>query len=114
MIRDAEPASYDAILIDTDNEPRALSFSGNDSLYDESGLQAAYRALRPGGVLAFWFLEADESFDRQVGQAGFDVTRHLPPSDEVGNHLVLVALRQAENSGQTLISSEQLSPPVPA
>ena len=40
--------SYDAILLDVDNGPEGLSRGGNDRLYNDSGLAAARRALRPG------------------------------------------------------------------
>src|SRR5215510_12478432 len=50
----AEEAAYDAILLDVDNGPEALTRDANDRLYDPGGLGAAHAALRPGGVLAVW------------------------------------------------------------
>jgi hypothetical protein len=47
-------APYDAILLDVDNGPEGLIRRANDALYNLKGLRAIRRALRPGGVLAFW------------------------------------------------------------
>ena len=96
MIRAAAPGSYDAILIDTDNETHALSYGGNDALYTDEGLRAAHRALRPGGILGFWFLCAPQSFDERVAGVGFQLERHELPSGDGDTHLVIVATRCAE------------------
>jgi spermidine synthase len=65
--------SYDAILLDVDNGPDALTADGNDWLYSRDGLHAAKTALRPGGVLAIWSAAPDPAFARSVGRAGFSV-----------------------------------------
>lgn len=64
---------WDAILLDVDNGPDGLSAAGNDRLYDRSGLAAAWRALRVGGVLGVWSAQPDAGFTRRLGQAGFEV-----------------------------------------
>ena len=69
----AGDARYDAILLDVDNGPGGLSRKGNDSLYDQSGLAAARRALRPGGVLEVWSSTRDSDFTRRLGRAGYAV-----------------------------------------
>lgn len=45
---------WDAVLLDVDNGPDFLIHDGNGRLYHEATLQAAYRQLTPGGVLAVW------------------------------------------------------------
>lgn len=65
---------YDAILLDVDNGPEALSASDNDRLYTARGLGSAMRALRPGGVLAIWSVFEDASFTARLREAGFGVT----------------------------------------
>ena len=50
----AEPASFDAVCLDTDNGPDWLVSPANARLYTDTGLGAAARALSPGGVLAIW------------------------------------------------------------
>lgn len=66
-------ASYDAILLDVDNGPEGLSRKANDRLYDQSGLVAARRALRPGGVLAVWSSAPNAAFTQRLRRAGFAV-----------------------------------------
>ena len=67
-------AAYDAILLDVDNGPEGLIRKANDALYDASGLQAARRALRPGGVLAVWSSGPHPAFSKRLRGAGFDVS----------------------------------------
>jgi spermidine synthase len=62
---------YDAILLDVDNGPDGLTRRGNDRLYTMTGLAAAKRALRHGGVLAVWSAAGDERFARRLRDAGF-------------------------------------------
>jgi spermidine synthase len=64
---------YDAILLDVDNGPAGLTRKGNDWLYSSAGLDAAFEALRPGGVLAVWSAGADRAFSRRLRQSGFEV-----------------------------------------
>ncbi|HLK63031.1 MAG TPA: hypothetical protein VKU19_06305 [Bryobacteraceae bacterium] len=65
---------YDAIALDVDNGPNALSTDGNFRLYNDSGLRQARAALRPGGCLALWSAAPDPSFERFLAAAGFTVT----------------------------------------
>jgi spermidine synthase len=69
----SERSAYDAILLDVDNGPEALTRKANDRLYDPIGLGAAYAALRPSGVLAAWSAGPDGDFTRRLRQAGFEV-----------------------------------------
>jgi len=64
---------FDAILLDVDNGPDGLSRRGNDRLYDLRGLDAARRALRPGGLLAIWSAAPNAPFVSRLGRAGFSV-----------------------------------------
>jgi spermidine synthase len=67
----AARASFDAILLDVDNGPGGLNRDANDKLYSIGGLNAAKRALKPGGVLAVWSGGRDDSFTRRLGSAGY-------------------------------------------
>jgi spermidine synthase len=62
----------DAILLDVDNGPGALTRKANDRLYDLAGLGAAYAALRSRGVLAAWSAGPDGNFTRRLHKAGFE------------------------------------------
>lgn len=73
MLIDAACGGYDAILLDVDNGPEGLTRSVNDWLYSESGLQAASRALRPGGILAVWSAFKDKAFVALLEKTGFAV-----------------------------------------
>lgn len=70
LIRSSK-ASYDAILLDVDNGPDGLTHEANDGLYDFSGLNAARKALRPGGVLAVWSSAPDPRFTKRLRDVGF-------------------------------------------
>jgi spermidine synthase len=69
----AEPARYDAILLDVDNGPGGLSRGANDGLYGVSGLTAARQALRPGGVLAVWSSGPSNEFAQRLRRTGYAV-----------------------------------------
>jgi spermidine synthase len=64
-------ASYDAILLDVDNGPDAITHEANDGLYDSQGLRSAWQALRPGGILAVWSSGPDAKFKRRLRETGF-------------------------------------------
>ena len=64
---------YDAILLDVDNGPDALTRDANDGLYSPAGLAVAKAALRPGGILAIWSAAPDARFTRRLTAAGFQV-----------------------------------------
>lgn len=77
LIRASPASTYDAILLDVDNGPEALTHVSNDELYSLGGLSAARSALRPGGVLAVWSAKPDKGFADRLRRTGFGV-------DEVG------------------------------
>jgi spermidine synthase len=67
----AGEARYDAILLDVDNGPQALTDQGNHRLYGASGLAACRHALRDGGVLAVWSADPAPEFEHALAEAGF-------------------------------------------
>ncbi len=69
----AEQQAYDAILLDVDNGPEGLTRKENDWLYSVNGLNAAYAALRPQGVLAVWSAGPDQEFMQRLRKVGFEV-----------------------------------------
>jgi spermidine synthase len=72
IIRSRE-SEFDAILLDVDNGPEGLTRKANDALYGSAGLNAAYAALRPGGVLAVWSSGPNAAFAKRLRTACFDV-----------------------------------------
>jgi spermidine synthase len=69
----AGPDRFDAILLDVDNGPAAFTAAVNAGLYDNSGVAAAYAALRPRGTLAVWSAWDDRKFEQRLRYHGFDV-----------------------------------------
>lgn len=65
--------AWDAILLDVDNGPEGLTRKSNDRLYSASGLAAARKALRPGGVLAIWSAWRNDAFTTRLKRTGFTV-----------------------------------------
>lgn len=64
---------WDAILLDVDNGPEALTSKGNARLYDPAGLARLRAALRPEGVAVVWSAFTSRSFEERLSAAGFDV-----------------------------------------
>ncbi len=75
LIRAAR-SEFDAILLDVDNGPEGMTRKANDGLYDLHGLAAAYRALRPRGVLAVWSSTPDAKFTARLRRSGFAVVEN--------------------------------------
>jgi len=67
---------FDAILLDIDNGPDAMTDSGNRRLYGREGLQACRRALREQGCLAVWSAEPSKKFERLIMSCSFHVRRY--------------------------------------
>lgn len=87
---------FDAIILDVDNGPEALTRNANDALYDASGLKAARTALRPGGILALWSSGPDPGFTRRLRSAGFSVdVRSVRANGARGGarHVIWIATR---------------------
>ena len=70
---DEGQGAYDAILLDVDNGPDGLSRASSGRLYSARGLDSAWRALTPGGVLAVWSAAPDPKFACKFGTCGFAV-----------------------------------------
>ena len=60
-------AAYDIILMDTDNGPDFTVRETNGPIYANSGLNAVWRSLRPGGIAAFWSATISEEFEDRLG-----------------------------------------------
>jgi spermidine synthase len=96
LILRSEKLSYDAILLDVDNGPEGLTRKGNNWLYSSAGLDAAYAALRPAGVLAVWSAGQDQEFSRRLSNARFEVTEvsvRARGTAGGGRHTIWLAVR---------------------
>ncbi|HLM42728.1 MAG TPA: hypothetical protein VK458_02620 [Myxococcaceae bacterium] len=71
LLREAD-GSYDAVLLDVDNGPEALTQEQNRWLYGERGLATIRRALESRGVVVVWSASPDHLFANRLKRAGFD------------------------------------------
>lgn len=95
--------AYDAILLDVDNGPKGLTRKGNDWLYSQVGLSAAFAALRPGGVLAVWSAGPDQAFSDRLRKTGFKVEEVRARARDVrggARHIIWIAGRVAQPAEQ--------------
>lgn len=87
-------AAFDAVLLDVDNGPAAMTTASNATLYGREGLSLLRGALTAGGILALWSAREDSRFERTLRAAGFEVRRELvnTRSNKRGaRHTILVA-----------------------
>jgi len=64
---------FDAILLDVDNGPEAMTHSDNEWLYSPTGLTNLYEKLRPKGIVAIWSASANPIFTKKLKKASFNV-----------------------------------------
>lgn len=69
---------FDAVLLDVDNGPAALTDSNNAGLYDSRGIAAAHASLKKTGVLAIWAAKEDRKFKQRLRDGGFEVQLQRP------------------------------------
>ena len=69
IVREVEQP-FDAILIDIDNGPEAISDDHDHPLYGREGLQRVVQAMTPQGCLAIWSAGIDQRFERRVRGQG--------------------------------------------
>ena len=85
---------FDAILLDIDNGPNAMTDSGNHRLYGHGGIEFCRRALKKKGCLAVWAATPDKSFEQRLMNGGFHVVRFRVPAykgKKPQSHFVWVA-----------------------
>jgi spermidine synthase len=87
------PSGFDVIALDIDNGPEGLTRDVNDWLYTEPGIAAAHRALRPGGILAYWSAGPDRAFFDRLRRSGL-VVEEVPVRAHAGKgarHIIWLA-----------------------
>jgi len=88
--------SFDAIMLDVDNGPDGFTRDDNDALYGLRGINIAFDALKPGGVLTVWSACSDEAFTQRMIKVGFDVKQHRVRAQNARRgtqHTIWVAVR---------------------
>jgi spermidine synthase len=95
---------WDAILMDVDNGPAALTTRGNAGLYHPSSLLRIRRALTAGGVFVLWSASPSREFEGLLRRAGFTCeaqsVRARGPIRKGARHTLFVA--RAAKTGQAL------------
>jgi len=71
---------FNAILLDIDNGPSAMTYSGNSRLYGFEGILACQRALRQKGCLAVWSAGPSKEYEQVLMRCGFHVRRYRVPA----------------------------------
>jgi spermidine synthase len=85
---------FNAILLDIDNGPSAMTFSGNSRLYGFEGILACQQALRKKGCLAVWSAGPCKEYEQILMRCGFHVRRYRVPAykgSKSQSHFVWVA-----------------------
>ena len=75
-----EKAPFDAILIDIDNGPEAITDYQNHALYSTDGIARLMRAMRPKGCLAIWSAGIDQRFERRMRREGLCARAYQVPA----------------------------------
>ncbi len=86
---------YDAIALDVDNGPSAVTQPDNEKLYTRAGLLRAREALRPGGVLAVWSAFPSRAFTRALEVVGTVKLVRTTPAFKGGPRYYLWLARRA-------------------
>ncbi len=84
VIRES-PATFDAVLLDVDNGPNAVTDVRNDRLYSREGIQSCIRSLRPTGSLAVWSATFDAPFEDRLRNEKLHIRCFRVPAHPGGN-----------------------------
>jgi spermidine synthase len=99
LLREAE-GHYDAVLLDVDNGPEALTQEDNRWLYGERGLTRLRRALKPRGVVVVWSASPDRAFAQRLKRMGFDTeVVETPARGKAGGPLHTLFIGRVRPSG---------------
>lgn len=96
----ASKGRFDAILLDVDNGPRAMTSAGNHRLYGYAGIVACRQALREQGCLAVWSAEPSKEYEQLLVSCGFQVRRYRVPAhpgSKANSRFVWVASENQRN-----------------
>jgi spermidine synthase len=109
----SSPGRFDAVLLDVDNGPAALTASSNAGLYDSEGVAVVRASLKPGGVLAVWSAKNDRRFEQRLRAGGFSVQTDRASSrlKKRLRHTVLVAHNQSTSARQVAFAIAGTSRP---
>jgi spermidine synthase len=90
--------SFDAVMLDADNQTTSMNTAGNTSLYQPPGIAKLWRKLKPGGTVVYWSPGEDPLLAKRLASIGFDVEVHRVrrhPTGGGGHHVLLAGHRRA-------------------
>ena len=91
------PGRFDAILLDVDNGPHAMTSADNHRLYGPRGIEMMLSALRQDGCVSIWSATRDLPFERRLNYVRLAVRTYcLPahPNSKSRPHRVWVISRE--------------------
>ena len=91
-----ELGPFDAILLDVDNGPNALTLPGNQTLYSRTAMSEGYQALRGKGVLGVWSIGPAPAFLERLRGVGFEPERQVVKG---GQHELLLGWKRGGRRG---------------
>ena len=75
----ANPKIFDAVMLDVDNGPEAMTNSANSRLYSSSGIRNCFKSINANGCLAVWSASKDISFEKRLRREHLHVRAfHVP------------------------------------
>lgn len=92
------PASFDAVLMDVDNGPGALTTGSNERLYRAMGVGLVRASLAPRGVAVWWSAHEDRAFATLLADSGLEVTMERVAAHERAKrdtHVLFIARRRS-------------------
>ncbi len=91
------PHSFDAIMLDADNQTTSMNTAGNSSLYQPAGIANVWHKLRPKGTVVYWSAGEEPQLAKRLASGGFDVevqrVRKHPTGG--GHNTLLIGHRRA-------------------
>ena len=97
QIIQSDKGGFNAIMLDIDNGPQAMTREGNEWIYGFNGLESSFVALRPKGVFSIWSTDPDPAFTKRLLKTGFKVeevkARARSGNKGGGHYCVWVATR---------------------
>lgn len=92
-IKQAQPSSFDAIILDLYRGPHPQTDALNDPLYGSRAIDFAHKALKNGGTFAIWGENPDAAFEKRLADCGFSVRCERPGKGGY-RHAVWVATKK--------------------
>ena len=98
LLAQSQDSTFNAIMLDADNQTTSMNTAGNTSLYQPAGIAKVWRKLKPGGTVVYWSAAEDPLLAKRLGAGRFAVEVHRVrrhPTGSGGHHWLIVGHRRA-------------------